>query len=119
MTQERQDPTVIHGFDCANRAAAGTRCGEENAKTITTDLALMTCPKCINVAREKMRDEIKYHRDAIALLGDHLAQLDHHDGRPIAIVATLAELDIELDRLRVQLRLDAITQEVAEEASDE
>ena len=118
MTQERQDPTVIHGGGGDGSVAWVPRCGELNVKTTTTDLVTMTCPKCINVARERMRDEIKYHRDALALLAEHLAQLDH-GGWPLAIVGALFDLDIELDRLRVQLKLDAITQEVGEEASDD
>ena len=115
MTQERQDPTVIHGLQPESYSA---RCGEEKPETVTVNLATMTCQKCINVARERMCSAIKHHRTALALLGDHLAQLDPPDKPHFAIIAALAELDIELDRLRIQLKLDAITQEVEEEASD-
>ncbi len=117
MTQERRDPTVIHGGSDGTSKVA--RCGEERPETVTVNLAAMTCPQCINVARETMRNEIKRWRDALALLGDHMAQLDHEDEAPAAIVAALAELDNELNTLRLRLAVDAIAQDAAEGASDD
>ena len=118
MTQERQDPTVIHGVGGADRMPWVARCGALNVETTTTNLALITCPGCIGKAREKMSTEIKYYRDALALLGDDLAKLDHDDEAPAGIVGALRELDSELATLRLRLSVDAIAQDAAEGASD-
>ena len=118
MTQEQRDPTVIHGVGHDEDATWRARCGKLDVETTTKELSAITCPKCITVSRMRMRNEIKHWRDALALLGDHLAQLDHDDEAPAGIVAALDALDGELRTLRLRLSVDAIAQDAAEGASD-